>query len=54
MSDDEFVAALRAFSDCGAHLAEVIGVSVPTMVRWLNKENLPHPSMREAIVKVLE
>lgn len=32
-------------------VAEMIGVSIPTVERWKNGKNAPHPAMRPVIYK---
>lgn len=37
-----------------AGVADLLGVSQPTIDRWMQGKNLPHLAMREPIRKILE
>ena len=57
MTDEEFVNIIREeiylSVDDSRELADELGVSLPTVVRWSKGKNLPGQSLREAIRKYL-
>lgn len=57
MQSNDLQAALKSYlekhPDQERFLADQIGVSLPTILRWLEGENLPHDNVIENIVSNL-
>lgn len=54
ISDEEFTKLIKSVVVSDELLADTIKVSRPTITRWKEGRNLPHPIMREGIKKFIE
>lgn len=57
MSDLEFVKSLNSIIISNfvqiEELADILRVSIPTIIRWKNNQNLPSPILRQIIIDIL-
>lgn len=54
ITDEEFIACIRASKLTISELANAVSVSQPTIRRWRSGMNLPHQAVRESILKFLK
>jgi DNA-binding transcriptional regulator YiaG len=53
MTPEEFVEHLKSSGLNTRELADLLHVSFPTVERWMEGRNCPHPSMRFLVVSAL-
>ena len=53
---DSIIARLNELeqNDLAEELARFLGVSRPTITRWMKKQTIPHPAMMESLIKKIK